>query len=325
MLPFAVRDGAEVTQQAGYWAEKVLSTSDLDTVCRSARKRHRTGATYRAAAVGQDRAGLVQALRALQDRTPHPDAFGPHQSLAPSNVDMVLVWDVRTPPPLPSKAKDVLQGKHVDHIVLVCGRETTTIDHQWAALLPSESWTYTPTVEEAARVIAHRQRSVSSVVVEVGSDHLAPDLVDLLPDAHVTASGLSPLSAARAAAEVHLWHESRCPARQGPAPASLSEGQSALLSVLGRLTHLPEGVCASQNWWDLRLGGAELARMVQLLRTAHGWAHLTCKKVLTATSFSALVHSLRSPQTLMPYQTAPPCSPPPLALSTPSVIGRSHR
>lgn len=304
MLPLVAAHRADLDRQADHWIDRVLTTTDLDRTCRTAQAREWTGSAWRAAVVGGDRAELVQALRALQDRAPHPNAFGPCHVTTSPGAGLVVVVDLRphTPPqPLWVEALTSHARVQVRRIVLLHHTDTS-LDRRWAAHLPSAPWVGVSTVGEAARAITGRRTGgVSPLVVEAGSDHLAPDLVDLLPHARVTATGTTPLAAARAAAEVYLWHHATRPPH-----ASGSVEQAALLSSLAHLRHLPEGVCATQNWHDLGLGGAELARLVQHLRTHHGWDHLTCHDVASAPSFSALAHGLTAPRTLVPHQAAPP-------------------
>lgn len=308
MLPLVAAHRSGLDRQADQWVDRVLSTTDLDRTCRTAQVREWTGSAWRAAVVGGDRAELVQALRALQDQVPHPGAFGPCHVTTSPGAGLVLAVDVRSralPHPLWMEALTSQVRVQVRRIVLLCHTDTP-LDRAWATHLPSAPWVCVSTLGEAARAIAGRRTGGGSpLVVEAGSDHLAPDLVDLLPHARVTATGTTPVAAARAAAEVYLWHHAAC-SPHTPSSVPPRVGQAGLLSALAHLAHLPEGVCATRRWHDLNLGGAELARLVQHLRTHHGWAYLTCHDVLSASSFSALTHDLTAPRALVPHQAAPP-------------------
>lgn len=308
MLPLVAAHRSGLDRQADQWVDLVLSTTDLDRTCRTAHAREWTGSAWRAAVVGGDRAELVQALRALQDRAPHPGAFGPCHVTTSPGAGLVLAVDLRSralPHPLWMEALTSHARLQVRRIVLLRNTDTS-LDRRWAAHLPSAPWVCVSTVGEAARAITGRRTGgVSPLVVEAGSDHLAPALVDLLPHARVTATGTTQPAAARAAAEVYLWHHATHPPHaSGSLPPGVEQG--ALLSALAHLRYLPEGVCATQSWHDLGLGGAELARLVQHLRAHHGWAHLTCHDVTSAPSFAALIHGLITPRTLVPHQAAPP-------------------
>ncbi|GAB3724237.1 hypothetical protein [Nocardiopsis nanhaiensis] len=303
MLPLVSAHPHTLPSQVERWIEAVLTNPDLNQVCRTASAQDSTGRPCRAAVVGQDRAEMVQALRSLQDRTPHPGVFGPHHGRASTATALVLIHDLRGhPPPRSADVDRWLCEAGVDHVVLLHGSHTR-LDHQWTAQLPKAPWTRVATAQDAAHSIARGHGGVPLLVLETGSTHLAPELVDLLPSARVSSTGTTPLGAARAAAEVHLWRTDARPGAHKPTPAPPAVAQAALLSALANLAHLPEGISPAQRWCDLPLEGADLARLVQRLRMMHGWPHLTCEDVMAAGSFSALARY--QGRVLVPAQARP--------------------